>query len=168
MVDFRNKLTQQKGLHAQCVQLEARIAAGNATNREKIDLYLLYNLLERKELASRQALALLNDASLSEIELRTLIGELAKQKRFALTEKGLRLLVERKPNEIEAYANLAIIELIQGKESAFWASCKRMIEMHDERAITLIEKDPRFQTVRDHPRMRRLLGKQPKPLNLSL
>ena len=29
---------------------EARITAGNATNREKIDLYLLYNLLERKEL----------------------------------------------------------------------------------------------------------------------
>ena len=168
LVDFRNKLTQQKGLHAQRVRIETRIAAGNATNREKIELYLLYNLLERKDLASRHALSLLEEPTLTEIELRTLISEFAKQKRYALTEKGLRQLITLKPNEVEAYANLAIIELIQGKESAFWKSCKQMVELQGEPAIRLLEKDPRFQTVRDHPRMRRLLGKKPQPLNLSL
>ena len=116
----------------------------------------------------RQALHLLNQASLNEVELRTLIGELAKHKQYSLAEQALRQLIERRPDELEAYTNLAIIELIQGKESAFWVTCKRMIDRQGQRAITLIEKDPRFKTVRDHPRMRRLLGKKPQPLNLSL
>ena len=43
-----------------------------------------------------------------------------------------------------------------------------MVELQGEPAIRLLQEDPRFKTVRDHPRMRRLLGKKPQPLNLSL
>ena len=157
----RDQLIQRQKLLSTRTQLEAKISNNTATLNDLLTLHQVFNALGEKTKANKLINSLIQNPSITPNVLTQLIERLAQQRNYTSAKIALDKLIELQPNNLNAKANLAMIQLLQKEENAFWITLQKMINQHGIDARNLLNTDPRFQHLKQHPRFKQLIGNQP-------
>lgn len=169
---IRQQFLRQRDLTQQLIELQAKVNSKTFSLADALRLQSLYHALGRKQQANNVANALINNPEASPEFLTQLIEILGKQRNYQITQTALKKLIQLQPQNLQAKANLAIIQLLLQDQAAFWETTQRMIEQHGTAARQLLQSDSRFQQLRTNPRFQQLM-RNPNatstfPLNLNL
>ena len=154
----RDQLIQRRKLLNTRTQLETKVSAKNATLNDLLNLNQVYIALGEKTKANDLINTLIQNPNITPNILTQIIELLAQQRNYTTAKNALLKLIQLQPNDLDAKANLAMIQLLQKEENAFWITLQQMINQHGTSARDLLNNDPRFQHLKQHPRFKQLIG----------
>ena len=154
----RDQLIQRRKLLNTRTQLETKVSTKNATLNDLLNLNQVYIALGEKTKANDLINTLIQNPNITPNILTQIIELLAQQRNYTTAKNALLKLIQLQPNDLDAKANLAMIQLLQKEENAFWITLQQMINQHGTSARDLLNNDPRFQHLKQHPRFKQLIG----------
>jgi len=159
VADYIEAIITVTRLDARRRQLEARIAADQPANlAEELELLDLYHALSMDEAFEHHILRMLAAPRLPAAVYANLSHLCVEAERIDLLEAVLLHEVEKEPGSIEAWANLASVQVSLGKLDDALDAAATALDLGGEVLRPLFIEDPRFAPLRAHPDFARRIG----------